>query len=165
MTVWVASIYLRRDTTCRAVENTIQISDTQIVSSRIINETRFEYERDSSTQTAQNTDPTVNVQGAFTNGGSNAGNIGDIENHFEVQNYTSIQLQKNFIRFGGRLRTTSDNNNTTSGTNGMFTYNCLLTTDCTASYNSGKDASQFTITTGVQPCECNDGRRWLVCRG
>ena len=131
-------------------ENTIQISDTQIVSPRIINETRFEYERDSSTQTAQNTTPTVSVQGAFTSGGSNAGNIGDIENHFEVQNYTSIQLQKNFIRFGGRLRTTSDLNTTTSGTNGMFTYNCLLTTDCTASYASG-NASQFTITQVFKP--------------
>ena len=133
-------------------EATLQVSDTQIVSSRVINETRFEYERDSSTQTAQNTTPTVNVQGAFTNGGSNSGNIGDIQNHFEVQNYTSIQLQKNFVRFGGRLRTTSDNNTTTSGKNGMFTYNCLLTTDCAAAYNNGNgNASQFTITTGFKP--------------
>ncbi|HEY6374537.1 MAG TPA: carboxypeptidase regulatory-like domain-containing protein, partial [Edaphobacter sp.] len=133
-------------------EATLQISDTQIVSSRVINETRFEYERDSSTQTAQNTSPTINVQGAFTDGGSNSGNISDIQNHFEVQNYTSIQLQKNFLRFGGRLRTTGDNNNTTSGKNGMFTYNCLLTADCAVAYNNGNgNASQFTITTGFKP--------------
>ena len=133
-----------------SAETTLQVSDTQVVNSRVINETRFEYQRDSSTQTAQNTSPTVNVQGAFTSGGSNAGNIGDIENHFEVQNYTSIQLEKNFIRFGGRLRTTSDNNTTTSGTNGMFTYNCILATDCASSYDSG-NASQFTITQVFSP--------------
>jgi Carboxypeptidase regulatory-like domain len=133
-----------------STEYTLQMSDTQIVSSRVINETRFEYQRDSSKQMAQNTTPTVSVQGSFTNGGSNAGNITDIENHFEVQNYTSIQLQKNFIRFGGRLRTTSDENITTSGTNGMFTYNCLLATDCASSYESG-NASQFTITQVFKP--------------
>ena len=133
-----------------STEYTLQVSDTQIVNSRVINETRFEYQRDSSAQVAQNTSPTINVQGAFTSGGSNAGNISDTENHFEVQNYTSIQLQKNFIRFGGRLRTTSDYNRTTSGTNGMFTYNCILTTDCTASYDSG-NASQFTFTQVFSP--------------
>ena len=135
-----------------SAEYTLQMSDTQIVSSRVINETRFEYQRDSSTQTAQNSTPTISVQGAFTGGGSNSGNIIDIENHFEVQNYTSIQLQKNFIRFGGRLRTTSDDNKTTSGTNGMFTYNCLLTTDCSSSYMSG-NASQFTITQVFKPVD------------
>ncbi len=133
-----------------STEYTLQVSDTQIVNSRVINETRFEYQRDSSAQVAQNSSPTINVQGAFTSGGSNAGNISDTENHFEVQNYTSIQLQKNFIRFGGRLRTTSDYNRTTSGTNGMFTYNCILTTDCTASYDSG-NASQFTFTQVFSP--------------
>ena len=120
-------------------ENTIQISDTQIVSSRIINETRFEFERDRNDQTATSTDASVSVQGSFTTGGSGSGSSHDVQNHIEAQNYTSIQLKKNFVRLGGRLRYTSDANTTTQGTNGIFTYSSI------ASYKANLP-SQFTIT-------------------
>ena len=57
----------------------------------------------------------------------------------EVQNYTSIALKKNFIRFGGRMRYTSESNTTTNGTNGIFTYNSV------ADYIAN-NPSQFSIT-------------------
>jgi Carboxypeptidase regulatory-like domain len=136
-----------------ASETTLQMSDTQILSQHVINETRFEYQRDSTTETALSASPTIMVQGNFTGGGANTGSESDYQNHFEVQNYSSIQLAKNFIRFGGRLRTTSDSNTTTAGENGQFTYNCLLTTECqntTASYQN-MEASQFSITQVLHP--------------
>ncbi len=89
-------------------ENTIQLSDTQLVRSNIVNETRFEYERDRSTQTPLSTAPTLSVQGIFTAGGSSNGTSSTSSTHIELQNYTSIQLAKNFLRLGGRLRTTSE---------------------------------------------------------
>jgi hypothetical protein len=107
-------------------ENTIQVSDTQIISSRVINETRFEYERDHSTQQPLDTTPTLTVQGIFTAGGSNAGTQRSTMTHVEVQNYTSIALAKNFIRFGGRLRTTNESLTSFQGANGRFTYSYLL---------------------------------------
>jgi Carboxypeptidase regulatory-like domain len=136
-------------------ETTLQVSDTQIVSQRIINETRFEYQRETATETAQNTAPTIQVQGNFTGGGAPTGSESDTQNHFEVQNYTSIQLAKNFIRLGGRLRSTNDSNTTTAGTNGTFTYNCLVNTvtnPCpTGSSYDANVASQFTITQVLHP--------------
>jgi outer membrane receptor for ferrienterochelin and colicin len=78
------------------------------------------------------------VQGAFTGGGSSAGTSNDVQNHIEVQNYTSIALKKNFIRLGGRLRTTSDNNTTTAGQNGTFTYASM------ADYVSGVPNCPYT---------------------
>ena len=73
-----------------------------------------------------------------------------------MQNYTSIQLQKNFIRFGGRLRYNRDANAPAS-TNGSFIYNCLETAGCApggngvvSSYQNGI-ASQFGQTTIVNP--------------
>ena len=54
-------------------ENTLQVSDTQILSARWINETRFEYIRDRDNQTPLFTTPTITVQGAFTGGGNNEG--------------------------------------------------------------------------------------------
>jgi hypothetical protein len=50
-------------------ENTLQLSDTQVLSSRVINETRFQYIRDRDNQTPLFATPTVTVQGAFTGGG------------------------------------------------------------------------------------------------
>lgn len=121
-------------------ENEIQISDTQIVSSRIINETRFEFQREQSSTTALSTAAALAVQGSFTAGGSGAGSTSDTQNHFEGQNYTSIQLKKNFIRMGGRLRVTTDDNTTVANPNGSFTYNSV------ADYKANQP-SQFNLTT------------------
>ena len=135
-------------------ETTLQMSDTQVLSQHVINETRFEYQRESATENALSTAPTIQVQGNFTGGGAPTGSSSDYQNHFEAQNYTSIQLTKNFIRLGGRLRSTSDTNTTTAGTNGTFTYNCLVISLCptgsTAAYQNNV-ASQFTISQIVHP--------------
>jgi len=124
-------------------ENTLQVTDNQIISSRIINETRFEYQRDLSAQTPKSTAPTIIVPSSFTSGGSSTQTINDHQDHFEVQNYTSIQLKNNFIRLGGRLRSTRDSQFTNSGSNGSFTYTCLATSptsNCTDAYNVGQVA-------------------------
>lgn len=140
-------------------EITLQMTDTQVVSSRVINETRFEYERDHSSQTPLSTKPSIIVQGNFTTGGSNSGSNSDNQTHFELHNYTSVQLKKHFIRLGGRLRSTRDAQTSTAGSNGSFTYNCLLdsASECPAStggtvssYQSGQ-ASQFSITHIIHP--------------
>jgi hypothetical protein len=138
-------------------EITLQVSDTQIVSQKVINETRFEYQRDTTIESALSTTPTISVQGNFTAGGAPTGSSSDYQNHFEAQNYTSIQLAKNFIRMGGRLRSTSDTNTTTAGENGTFTYNCLVLTGTVCANTSSGAAyqnnvpSQFTITQVLHP--------------
>ncbi len=48
--------------------------------------------------------------------------LSDHQDHFEVQSYNSMQLKKNFIRFGGRLRAIREAENTENLTNGSFTY-------------------------------------------
>ena len=88
----------------------------------LISETRFEYEREHVTVTPASTAPAVGVSGAFTGGGYSQQGSSDHQDHFEVQSYNSIQLKKNFIRFGGRLRVTREAENTENLTNGSFTY-------------------------------------------
>jgi hypothetical protein len=135
-------------------ETTVQMSDTQVLSQRVINETRFEFQRDYTTQTALSTAPTINVNGGFIGGGSNNGSEQDHQIHLEGQNYTSIQLAKNFIRLGGRLRSTRDANSTTAGENGEFIYNCLVQAQCpvgsTASYEAGMP-SQVQLVQVLHP--------------
>ncbi len=126
-------------------ENTLQMTDSQIISARMINDTHFEYSRDHSTQNPLSTGPTLTVQGSFTSGGSSTQKVIDHQDHFEVQNYTSLALAKHFIRFGGRLRTTRDANYSNSQSKGIFTYSCLQATPtCTSAYNTGQ-ASQYVV--------------------
>ncbi len=146
--------------TASSSEFEVQVSDTQIVSSKIINETRFEYQRAPNDSTPNSTAPTINVQGAFIAGGSNQGISNTLQSHIEAQNYTSIALAKNFIRFGGRLRTTDETNTTNSGVNGTFTYNSIaaytgLPVGCAAVSptcpQGTPTVSQYSITTIAVP--------------
>jgi Carboxypeptidase regulatory-like domain len=107
------------------LEQTLQVSDTQVLSTNVINETRFRFVRDSTNQIAASLAPTVEVPGAFVAGGNSEGNVTDRENHYELQNYTSISHGTHFIKFGGRLRVLRDANSSTSNFNGVFNFPSL----------------------------------------
>jgi hypothetical protein len=109
----------------RSVEHTFQLSDTQILSPTVINETRFEYERDLSQENPLNLVPEITVQGAFSTGGSAGGFLNDHQDHYELQNYTSVVHGKHMFKFGGRLRATRDANYTNSNFNGTYTFSSL----------------------------------------
>ena len=132
-------------------ENTLQVSDTQILSAKTINETRFQYIRDRDNQVAQNTDPTLTVQGAFTGGGSNQGIVRDNQNHFEFENYTTSAQGSHAIKFGGRFRLVRDANYSSSGFNGNYIYSSLTAPTSSAtpdhSYASLKPA-EYDVTVG-----------------
>ena len=110
-----------------STEHTVQISDTQILGSKVVNETRFQYLHDNSGQNPLSTLPTINVQGAFTGGGSSGGTETDHVDHYELQNYTSIAAGKHFLKFGGRLRTIHEASTSSAGFNGSFTFPDLQT--------------------------------------
>ena len=122
-------------------ENTLQISDTQVIGANIVNETRFQYIHDGSNQNPQSTAPTVIVPYEFQGGGSNLGTILDRENHYELQNYTSIAFGKHLLKFGVRVRDLQETNTATSNFNGTFTFPTL------AAYLANQPI-QFNLTTG-----------------
>jgi hypothetical protein len=103
-------------------ENAIQVSDTVVVNSHIINETHFQWRRVRNDQTASFSTPTITVQGAFIGGGSNAGTVNDHQDIFELQNYSTATAGKHTLRFGARLRAYRDVNESTSGANGNYIF-------------------------------------------
>ncbi len=111
-----------------STEHTLQVSDTQIIGAKVVNETRFQYLREIDNQYALNTQPTLNVLGSFGGGGNNQGTILDHQDHYELQNYTSIIHGKHTVKFGARLRGVRDDNSQTSGFNGEFTFSSLQPT-------------------------------------
>ena len=122
-------------------ENTLQISDTQILSPSIINETHFQYMRDSASQIAQNILPAITVQGAFTGGGSSMGTSRSSENNYELENSTMISKGLHSIDFGARLRFTHDSSFSTAGFNGNYVYSSL------DAYEAGTP-SKYEVTAG-----------------
>jgi Carboxypeptidase regulatory-like domain len=106
-------------------ESEIQVSDTQVLSAKAINETRFEWERGGTNQNSLTQGPTIRVLGAFTGGGNPLGISDSVSDHYEVQNYTSINLNTHFIRLGGRLRTTALTSTSTKNFNGIYTFTSI----------------------------------------
>jgi hypothetical protein len=109
----------------QSTEQTLQIGDTQVIGSKIVNETRFQFLRDINFQNPNDTNPVVNVFGSFTGGGNGSGNYNDQQNHYELQNYTSVVHGNQVIKFGGRFRATDETNYSQGGFNGTFTFSSL----------------------------------------
>jgi Carboxypeptidase regulatory-like domain len=127
-----------------STEQTLQVGDTQIFGTKVVNETRFQYLRDESTQTPQSDAPTVIVPLAFTGGGYSGGLINDNTNQYEFQNYTSVQYTKHFLKFGARLRGSTDGNSSTGGFNGTFIFPSVAA--YIATLQGVPSANQFTVT-------------------
>jgi carboxypeptidase family protein len=126
----------------REIEHTVQISDTQVIGSKVVNETRFQYHRDDSIQNPLDPNPAVNVIGNFTGGGSGQGTLNDRQNNYEFQNYTSLIHGNHILKFGARLRATQDTNYSASGFNGTFTFSSL---------NSSTDVLSNCASVGGNP--------------
>jgi hypothetical protein len=103
-------------------ENTFQMTDTQVLSARTINETRFQFVRENSNQNPLNTVPTVQIQGASTSGGSSSGLYNDIQNRYEVQNITYMTFGKHSIKYGGRVRATKEDYSSNGAFNGSYSF-------------------------------------------
>jgi hypothetical protein len=134
-------------------EHTFQLSDTQVLSSNALNETLFQYAHSNNSSTAQSTDPTILVQGAFLGGGNTIGQLLDKQDRFELQNNTSLVHGSHSIKFGTRLRAIRDSNTSTSGFNGTFTFATLANYDALTpsqySVMKGSPTSNVTVFDGA----------------
>jgi len=106
-------------------EQTVQLTETAVLGAKAINETRFQYVRRRNDQKGDNSQPTVSVLSAFTDGGASIGEGSSHEDRYELQNYTSLTLNKHMLRFGGRLRGVSLADRSTQNYNGTFTFTSL----------------------------------------
>jgi hypothetical protein len=140
-------------------ENTLQLSDTQLFGTKIVNETRFSWRRAKSDLNPQSTDPTVNVIGAFLGGGNSSQFVHDNQDNFEIQNYTSVLAGKHFIKFGARVRDGREAEWANSNFNGTFTFDSLTSYQITQQgiangltpdqiRAAGGEPSQFFVVAG-----------------
>ena len=83
---------------------TFQVTETAIISPTLMNETRFQYQRNRAQQDGNNAIPTLVVQEAFIAGGSQVGVAQNDEDRWELQNYSTWTTGRHVLRFGTRLR-------------------------------------------------------------
>jgi hypothetical protein len=103
-------------------ENTVQISDAEVINDHIVNETRFQYLRDFGTDTSVSAAPQIEVPGYFASGGSSSQYSNDHSQHFELWNETTMSAGAHALKFGTRVRDNRDANSTNSNFNGTFSF-------------------------------------------
>ena len=109
-------------TASTSIEHTVQLSDSLIVNDHIVNETHFQYLRDSTSTSSASADPAVTVPGAFSGGGSPNQFSHDHTDRLELQNLTTMSVGAHAIKFGARLRDNRDANSTDANFNGSFSF-------------------------------------------
>lgn len=140
-------------------EQTAQITETAVLSPKAINETRFEYEHTNLNLLAASFEPMLNVQQSFVDGGSTRGASYNIDNDYEVQNYTTLSLGSHTTKFGARVRASTVTDSSPTNFNGTYTFNTLESYRLTLLGQQmgltpaqiramGGGASQFAITGG-----------------
>jgi hypothetical protein len=132
----------------RNTQQTVQATETAMLGTRAVNETRFQYVRQRTDQTGDNSQPTISVLAAFTGGGINSGPSTTNHDHYEVQNMTSATVSKHFVKFGVRLRDLSLWDRSQQSYNGAFTFSggqCAASICGTATFTTSLDAYRLTL--------------------
>jgi hypothetical protein len=103
-------------------ENTLQVTETAVLSANAMNETRFQYMRAALNDTANNSTPALIVAGAFQSGGPQIGNSGTITNNWELTNTSTYTKGTHTLKWGGRVRESFLRDTSVNNFGGTFTF-------------------------------------------
>jgi hypothetical protein len=103
----------------------LQFTETQVIGTRLINESRFQYNHNHNINTADPNGPAINVLSSFNGGGSTVTNNYNNNQNYEYQNNSSYTIGRHFWRFGIRLRENITDSFQTSNYNGSYTFTSI----------------------------------------
>ncbi len=101
-----------------------QITETQVVNTSTINETRFQYVGNNTNQVGRKSRVEHFGGLGFTTGSSFPNNYSH-QGSYELQNYTTITHGAHFIKFGARLRASRTSSYVTTNFDGQFNFDSL----------------------------------------
>ena len=108
-----------------STEQSLQISDSQIINEHIVNETRFQYRFAPTLNSSLSTAPSVGVGGYFSGGANNSQFSNDHSTHLELQNVTTISAGAQAIKAGLWMRDNRDASTSSGSFNGSFSFPSL----------------------------------------
>ncbi len=151
-------------------EHTLSAIETAVLGARAVNETHFQFDRESTTYTSQSQAPRLYVSQSFVSGGSGYSAPGfphsyDLENGYELQNYTTLTWGAHTTKMGLRVRATTLNDSSPKGFNGEYEFLGTATMQSIEQYlgtiqllqsgltpaqvtSMGYGPSKYTVTTG-----------------
>ena len=129
-------------------QHTIQLTETAIINQKVINETRFQFERDRNIREGGLLATTIRVQDAFTGGGAQVDFASTEEDRFELQNFTSWSIGSHALKAGARVRHVKLRDISQSNFAGTFTFTSLEQYRQTRLRTPGFAPSQFSISAG-----------------
>lgn len=109
-----------------ARSHTLQLTETAVLSTSTINETRFQYFRPYTVSDANTPGYALQVLGSFNGGGNPIGHSTNAQNNYEFQNYTSILRAKHAWKFGVRLRGTTETSESPQNFAGTYTFGGIV---------------------------------------
>jgi hypothetical protein len=102
--------------------HTVQLTETAVLGTHAVNETRVQFFKERSDQTGISNGPTINVQSSFVGAASPYSVNYNDQNHYEIQNYTTYTKGTHQLRFGIRVRAIQLADQATNNYNGTFTF-------------------------------------------
>jgi Carboxypeptidase regulatory-like domain/TonB dependent receptor len=134
-------------------DQTVQISNTKILGSSAINETRFQFYRATISSISENPSPQIDVLNAFVGGGAQVGNSFNLLDTYEFQNNTTITYGDQTWRFGARVRAATLDNNSPVNFGGTFTFGGGLAPELNANNQPMVDSSGLPALQNIDSIE------------
>ncbi|MDQ3918439.1 MAG: carboxypeptidase regulatory-like domain-containing protein, partial [Acidobacteriota bacterium] len=134
-------------------QQTLQATETAVINKKIINETRFQYERERTSQQGSTLTPTINVQDAFVGGGAQIGLSFSNDDNIELQNFTSWTMGDHSLKAGARLRRDRLRDVSQRNFAGTFTFAGGLAPQLTANNQIVTDAGGNPVLTQITSIE------------
>jgi hypothetical protein len=102
--------------------HSLQLTETAVLSPKLLNESRFQFNSARRHLTDDVAAPTLRVLDSFTGGGSQVGPSTYGEDRWELQNHTMWAGAKHLVRFGGQARGVRLNDSTLANALGSYTF-------------------------------------------
>lgn len=102
-------------------QHQIQLTETAVLNASMINETKFQFQRNQFENVGDITRAALNVSSAFSRGGSQV-DVSNKEQRWELQNFLAWQKGTHAFKFGGRLRGVNTTEINASNFGGSFTF-------------------------------------------
>ena len=141
-------------------QHTLQLTETAIINQKVINETRFQFERNRRRQEGGNNLPVIRVLESFIGGGAQNALSSNEQDRYELQNYTSWTAGGHALKAGARLRADRLNDMSLQNFAGTFTFSGGNAPQLDANNNVVRDADGNPVL--VQTTSLERYRRTLL---
>lgn len=103
-------------------ENHFFLTETAVLGSKAVTETRFQYRHETTANTVASTLPAISVSDAFNSGGSTSGQASNLDKFYEIANTTTYTAGVHTLKWGTRVHIENITDTSPANFNGAFSF-------------------------------------------